>query len=72
MFNRSRTEQLNNRFVKRKHTYFVSITVHLTSYLICLDSAALLMFNEQQIVCLVKSKQVKQEVSHTVISLLMN
>ena len=41
----------------------VSMTVQMTSCLFYVDSAVLLMLNEH----LVKSKLVKQEVSHTVI-----
>ena len=44
-----------------------SITVQLTSYLFCVDSAALPMLNEKQLYFLVKFKPVKQEVSRTVL-----
>ena len=44
-----------------------SIIVQLTSCLFCMDSAALLMFSQQQLYLFVESKPVKQDVSHTVI-----
>ena len=61
------------RFKLKSENTRGSITVQLNSCLFCLGfyfawhSDALLMLNEQQFTCLVKSKPVKQEVSLAVI-----